>query len=147
MTAGNLKTYTHKHGGGGDVNRTAIWKHYNATGGGGGGATTNANANVTNNTSTLISFNEKSEVQEFYKEGKVLITGSTGFIGKALTEKLLRTCVTVSTIYLLIRPKRGQNEEERCQDLLQNPVSGGALKGTAGLTERDNSVLFFFFSV
>lgn len=75
------------------------------------------------NNNNLPPFGEESSVQEFYKDGKILITGSTGFIGKALTEKLLRTCVTVSTIYLLIRPKKGQSVDERCHDLLNNPVS------------------------
>lgn len=104
MTASNYKY--------GDINRNTLRKYCN----------NNNYININNNNNTLISLNEKSEIQEFYNEGKILITGSTGFIGKALTEKLLRTCVTVSTIYLLIRPKKGQSVEERCNDLLQNPV-------------------------
>lgn len=75
------------------------------------------------NNNNLISFNENSQIQEFYKNGKILITGGTGFIGKALAEKLLRTCVTVSTVYLLIRPKKGQTVEERCEALLSSTVS------------------------
>ena len=99
----------------GDINRNTSWKY----------CTNNNNNNnlSTVNNNTLLSASEQSEIIQFYNEGKVLITGSTGFIGKALTEKLLRTCVTVSTIYLLIRPKKGQSCEERCNDLLQNPVS------------------------
>lgn len=67
--------------------------------------------------------NEETPVQEFYKDGKILITGGTGFVGKALAEKLLRSCVNVSTIYLLIRAKRSQTAEDRYKKLLDSPVS------------------------
>ena len=79
------------------------------------------------NNKILVPFNVESRVRDFYNGGKILITGSTGFIGKALTEKLLRTCVSITDIYLLIRPKRSQSVEERCKDLLNNPVSFSVL--------------------
>lgn len=66
--------------------------------------------------------NGQSPLQEFYKNSKILITGGTGFIGKVLAEKLLRSYLTVSTIYLLVRPKRGRNVEQRIQALLDNSV-------------------------
>lgn len=112
-----------------DANRNTPWKY----------CANNNSANLNNNNTSLISFNEKSQIQEFYNEGKILITGSTGFIGKALTEKLLRTCVTVSTIYLLIRPKRGQSVQERCNDLLQNPVSKFCFISETPIVEKKKS--------
>lgn len=55
-------------------------------------------------------------------EGKtVLITGTTGFVGKAVLEGLLRTC-NVSKIYVLIRPRRGKNPAQRCKALLEGPI-------------------------
>lgn len=62
-------------------------------------------------------------VADFYKNSVVFITGGTGFIGKALVEKLLRSCDQVENIYLLLRPKRGLCVEQRLKELIKNPVS------------------------
>jgi len=45
-------------------------------------------------------------VREFYCGKTLLITGATGFLGKALVEKVLRTLPEVRRIYLLVRGKR-----------------------------------------
>lgn len=58
----------------------------------------------------------------FYNEAHVFITGGTGFVGKALIEKLLRSCNGVEAIYVLIRPKRGLDVEQRLKELFKNPV-------------------------
>ncbi|XP_032686128.1 putative fatty acyl-CoA reductase CG5065 isoform X2 [Odontomachus brunneus] len=63
-----------------------------------------------------------STIDTFFAETVILVTGATGFLGKALLEKLLRSCPRVATIYLLIRSKKGQCVEERCKELLKNPV-------------------------
>lgn len=62
-------------------------------------------------------------VQEFYKGQTVLLTGATGFLGKAIIDKLLRTCPDVNKLYLLIRPKKGKDSQKRIQDLFDDPVS------------------------
>lgn len=61
-------------------------------------------------------------IGEFYRDAVIFITGGTGFVGKALIEKLLRTCDLVDTIYILVRSKRGMNIELRLKELLKNPV-------------------------
>uniref|UniRef100_A0AAR5Q418 Fatty acyl-CoA reductase n=1 Tax=Dendroctonus ponderosae TaxID=77166 RepID=A0AAR5Q418_DENPD len=61
-------------------------------------------------------------VANFYNGKTVFITGGTGFMGKVLLEKLLRSCPGVAQIYLLIRPKKGQNAQERLQQLLCSPL-------------------------
>lgn len=33
---------------------------------------------------------ELSDIQRFYEDSSILITGGTGFVGKVLTEKILR---------------------------------------------------------
>ncbi|ENN72488.1 hypothetical protein YQE_10829, partial [Dendroctonus ponderosae] len=62
-------------------------------------------------------------VANFYNGKTVFITGGTGFMGKVLLEKLLRSCPGVAQIYLLIRPKKGQNAQERLQQLLCSPMA------------------------
>ncbi|XP_026684749.1 uncharacterized protein LOC113470475 [Diaphorina citri] len=61
-------------------------------------------------------------IQEFYRGATVLITGGTGFMGKALTEKLLRSCPHLRRIYLLIRPKRGKPVQERLDAIFEDRV-------------------------
>lgn len=61
-------------------------------------------------------------VPEFYNEKTVFITGGTGFLGICLIEKLLRSCPGLKNIYLLIRPKKGKQVEDRLQELTQNSI-------------------------
>src|SRR5262245_55425117 len=46
-----------------------------------------------------------STTQAFFAGKCVLVTGSTGFLGKAIVEKMLRSLPDTGKIYLLIRPK------------------------------------------
>jgi fatty acyl-CoA reductase len=64
-----------------------------------------------------------SPIQNFFSGRCVLVTGATGFVGKALVEKLLRSCPVLGTVYLLIRPKRGLDVQTRHNKLLKDPVS------------------------
>lgn len=64
-----------------------------------------------------------SPVQEFFRDAVVLVTGGTGFLGKILIEKLLRTCPHIKHVYVLIRTKKGQNAEQRLVHVLNNRVS------------------------
>lgn len=61
-------------------------------------------------------------VPDWYAGQNVLITGATGFMGKVMVEKLLRSCSEVSAVYVLIRSKKGKNAKQRLTDLLKNPV-------------------------
>nr|CAD7424357.1 unnamed protein product [Timema monikensis] len=61
-------------------------------------------------------------VSQFYQDRAILVTGGTGFMGKVLVEKLLRSCPGIRNIYLLIRPKRGKDVSSRMSDLLQAPL-------------------------
>lgn len=62
-------------------------------------------------------------VPEFYVGKNIFITGATGFMGKILIEKLLRSCPDLNKIYFLMRPKKGQSVKERLDDFLNCKVS------------------------
>ncbi|GBP65537.1 Putative fatty acyl-CoA reductase CG5065 [Eumeta japonica] len=57
-----------------------------------------------------------SQIQKYFADKTILVTGGTGFLGKQLTEKLLRSCREIRRIYLLIRPKKGKDVSQRIQD-------------------------------
>ncbi|XP_071635270.1 putative fatty acyl-CoA reductase CG5065 [Temnothorax longispinosus] len=64
----------------------------------------------------------EGSINAFFAEMVIFLTGATGFLGKALLEKLLRSCPQVATIFVLIRPKKNKSVEQRLQDLLDNSV-------------------------
>lgn len=43
-------------------------------------------------------------------------------MGKVLIEKLLRSCPDINNIFILIRPKKNQNPQERINALQELPV-------------------------
>lgn len=46
------------------------------------------------------------DITEYYHGKKILVTGATGFCGKVLVEKLLRSCESITSIYVLMRSKK-----------------------------------------
>lgn len=61
-------------------------------------------------------------IPEFYRDKCIFITGATGFMGKALIEKLLRSCPDIKTLYLLVRPKKGKEPEQRIEEIISSKV-------------------------
>ncbi|KAH8288481.1 hypothetical protein KR054_003218, partial [Drosophila jambulina] len=102
--------------------------------------------------------NMDSAIQEFFKNKTVFLTGGSGFLGKVVIEKLLRT-TEVKRIYSLFRPKRGVSIEERISvwekdaifkvllktkpDALKRvcPIAGDCMEPDLGLCELDRSLL------
>lgn len=64
-------------------------------------------------------------IPEYYTGKNVLITGATGFMGKVLLEKLLRSCPGIRAAYVLVRPKAGQSPSARIADMINCRVSSG----------------------
>ncbi|CAH0404504.1 unnamed protein product [Chilo suppressalis] len=75
-----------------------------------------------NETTELPGPENVEAIADYYNGAVILVTGGTGFVGKALLEKLLRSCPGIDTIYVLMRPKRGLTVEQRYKELLKNQV-------------------------
>lgn len=61
-------------------------------------------------------------IPEFYAGREIFITGGSGFMGKVLIEKLLRSCPEIKTIFLLLRPKKEKTIEERLDAITELPL-------------------------
>ena len=64
-----------------------------------------------------------ASIEEFFADKVVFITGGTGFLGKVLLEKLLRSCSRVQKIYLLIRSRPDATPQQRIDSIMQTKVS------------------------
>ncbi|XP_055551587.1 putative fatty acyl-CoA reductase CG5065 [Wyeomyia smithii] len=64
----------------------------------------------------------KPSIAAFYAGRDIFITGGTGFMGKVLIEKLLRSCQGVNRIFVLLREKKEKSVSERFKEMLQLPL-------------------------
>ncbi|XP_025424317.1 fatty acyl-CoA reductase wat-like [Sipha flava] len=64
----------------------------------------------------------QSNIQEFFKNKSVFVTGGTGFLGKLIVNKLIRSCPQIKHIYLLVRDKKGKSAHERLEDIFNMPI-------------------------
>ena len=65
---------------------------------------------------------EWPSIAQFYAQRDVFVTGATGFLGKCLVEKLIRSIPDIGRVMILIRPKRGKTVKERLDALLSSKV-------------------------
>ncbi|XP_044261531.1 putative fatty acyl-CoA reductase CG5065 [Tribolium madens] len=65
---------------------------------------------------------ELPTITEFFRGKNIFITGGSGFVGKVLVEKLLRSCPDLANIYLLMREKKGKSLEERIKLMTDLPL-------------------------
>lgn len=61
-------------------------------------------------------------IQQYFYKKSIFLTGATGFMGKTLMEKLLRTC-DVEVFYILVRTKKGKGTTSRLEEIFNDPVS------------------------
>lgn len=61
-------------------------------------------------------------IQDFFRGRNVLVTGGTGFMGKVLIEKLVRSCPDIGKICLLVRHKKGKDKASRIKEILNAKV-------------------------
>lgn len=57
-------------------------------------------------------------VKEFFKGKTIFMTGVTGFLGKHVLEKILRSCSDIRKIIIMVRPKRDIPAEDRFMDIV-----------------------------
>ena len=73
----------------------------------------------------MVELNENlpaSEIAQYYANKGIFVTGATGFLGKVLLEKLLRSCPDLKMIYVLVRPKKGVDATQRLNELFNCKV-------------------------
>lgn len=63
-----------------------------------------------------------SDIRNYFEGKNIFVTGATGFIGKVITEKLLRSC-DVNNIYILMRAGNHISFEDRKKSYCDLPVS------------------------
>ena len=62
-------------------------------------------------------------IPKFYSRKRIFLTGSTGFLGKVVLEKILRSLSSIDVIYVLIRSSKGKSARVRLmEDLLGSPI-------------------------
>ncbi|XP_026833469.1 fatty acyl-CoA reductase wat isoform X2 [Drosophila erecta] len=74
-------------------------------------------------------------VTDFYSNATVLITGGTGFVGKVLTEKLLRS-FGLRKIYMLIRSKDSMSVQERLKGFFNESIFNRMREESPQLLEK-----------
>ncbi|XP_050301950.1 putative fatty acyl-CoA reductase CG5065 [Anthonomus grandis grandis] len=70
----------------------------------------------------MVNFEETPTIPEYFRGKKIFITGGSGFMGKVLIEKILRSCPDISNIYVLMRSKKGKSPEERIKIMTDTPL-------------------------
>ncbi|CAH0713024.1 unnamed protein product, partial [Brenthis ino] len=62
----------------------------------------------------------ESQIQKMFSGSTIFLTGGTGFLGKLMIEKLLRSCPNIKKLYLLTRAKKNKNAMERLQEQFED---------------------------
>ncbi|KAJ2951399.1 hypothetical protein O0L34_g13544 [Tuta absoluta] len=80
-----------------------------------------------------------SDVQQAYRGGTAFVTGASGFLGKHLVEKLLRS-TDIKMVYLLVRPKKGKTVQQRREDIFANQLFDKLRRSKPGFRDKVNIV-------
>ncbi|XP_001601550.5 fatty acyl-CoA reductase 1 isoform X2 [Nasonia vitripennis] len=64
----------------------------------------------------------ESELAKFYAGLQLFVTGASDLVGKCLLEKLLRDCPDLERIYVLVRTKKAEEFQAKCDELCDDSV-------------------------
>lgn len=76
------------------------------------------------------------DIADFYANRSVFITGGTGFMGKVMVEKMIRSCPRLARIYLLVRCKGQHSAQERVNEMLESELFAEARKATPDFAQK-----------
>ena len=54
-------------------------------------------------------------IKEFYRGKTIFLTGTTGFVGKVLLEKFIRTLPHFRKIFVMVRDKKNKTVQQRLE--------------------------------
>jgi fatty acyl-CoA reductase len=78
---------------------------------------------MSNNNNNDMAETKLSPVNQMFTGRSVFITGASGFIGRVLLEKLLRSYQGIEKVYILLRAKRNMQPQERLhRQVLKAPI-------------------------
>ena len=52
-----------------------------------------------------------TSITEFYRGKTIFITGTTGFVGKVVLEKIMRSMPDFDKLYIMVRSKKGMTDQ------------------------------------
>jgi thioester reductase-like protein len=61
-------------------------------------------------------------IQGFYKDKIIFITGTTGFVGKVVLEKIMRSLSDYKRIYIMVRSKKGMSNQTRLEEIFKSEL-------------------------
>jgi thioester reductase-like protein len=54
-------------------------------------------------------------IREFFTGKTIFLSGTTGFVGKVILEKIMRSLPEIKRIYVMVRPKKSVTIQERLE--------------------------------
>lgn len=98
-------------------------------------SSTPTSASTSTSTTNQQTTFENTSILSTFHERNVFLTGCTGFVGKVLLEKILRSIPNVGKIYLLVRPRKGSTAEERFHSEVISSECFNRLRNEIGINE------------
>lgn len=67
-------------------------------------------------------------IRQFYAGQNIFLSGTTGFVGKVVLEKIIRSLPDFGKIFVMVRPKKGVPIEDRLRDIFASEIFTRVLK-------------------